>query len=70
MFKQKEIIILRLYVNFMDIETLQQQANNEQDSGFLDGLYKFLEFQKQSGYVALSNAMNPELSFVISKENR
>ena len=29
--KPKDIIILRLYVNFMDVESLQQQANNETD---------------------------------------
>ena len=37
-FKPKDIIILRLYVNFMDVDNLQIQANNEPDPIFLDAL--------------------------------
>jgi hypothetical protein len=55
--KKKEIIILRLYLNFME----NKQALNDMPDD---------EFLQEVAMVSRTESMDPEDAFVISKENR
>ena len=71
MLKKKDLIILKLYFNFINQEMIPSNFNvGESDEvKFLTELYNFLNSYVQNG-VDLSSILFPESCFKISRESR
>ena len=68
MLKKKDLIILKLYFNFIDISLLPSyftEENIADDESFIRTLYKFLSTQSD-----ISTFLYPESNFKITKESR
>ena len=68
MLKKKDLIILKLYFNFVDVSLLPSYfttAENADDEVFISNLDKFLSTQND-----ISTLLFPETNFKITKESR
>ena len=71
MLKKKDLIILKLYFNFMNPDMIPDyfKVDDPNEINFLAGLYNFLNSNIQNG-LDLCQILFPETCFKISKESR